>query len=88
MMFESRKVRFVIATLSAFFLSGGMLRLFNDPEGPNLLIVAVFAVPLLIASMAVHAFNLIPSRPGYQKLLLAIALQIVAAAIIYVALSV
>lgn len=86
-MFESRKVRLLITAFTALALSRAVFFLFNDPEGPNLLVVAVLALILMAAATAVHMFNLLSTSSGAKRLMLAIGIQIVVAAGIYIALS-
>jgi hypothetical protein len=52
-----------------------MFALFNDPEGPNLLIVVVMAAILYALSWAVYSF--VPLTSSLKKLLLAIFFQII-----------
>ena len=58
-----------------------MFLAFNDPEGPNLLIVMVMAAILYFASLMACSF--IPSITGWKKLLLAIATQIIIVTVLY-----
>jgi hypothetical protein len=71
------KVSFAILAMTALALSRGMLALFKDPEGPNLLIVAVFAAIALALSIAV---NYVHARTvkvrGAGGLITAIAVQL------------
>jgi hypothetical protein len=62
-----------------------MLRLFNDPEGPNLVVVIGMALILYFLSLAVQSF--IHSVAGLKKLLLAISAQVVIAAGFYLLLA-
>ena len=55
---------------------------FNDPEGPNLLIVAAFAMAIYFLSFAAYVF--IPSKiKGLKRFSLAICIQILSVIGIY-----
>ncbi len=58
-----------------------MFLLFNDPEGPNLLIVMVMAVILYFLSLVVYLLNHLNTGP--KRLLSAILTQIVIATALY-----
>jgi hypothetical protein len=58
-----------------------MFLFFNDPEGPNLLVVMGMAVMVYLLSLAVYFFD--PSTTGLKKFLLAISVQIVLVAGLY-----
>jgi hypothetical protein len=58
---------------------------FNDPEGPNLLVVIVMAAVLYFLSLTVYLFK--PSAAGLKRLLLAISIQILLATGLYFFLS-
>lgn len=60
-----------------------MFFFFDDPEGPNLLIVTVAAAIIFFISLSAKSFNLSESK----RLPLAIFIQIVTATIFYVCLQ-
>ena len=70
---------------------------FDDPEGPNLLVVTVMAAVLYFSSLAVYVFNpstksvfqylSFSSLTGPQRLLLAIGIQIITTTVLYFCLS-
>ena len=66
--------------ITALASSKTLFFLFNDPEGPNLLIVTVLAVMLYIASFIVWRF--IPATTP-KKLLLAICTQVAIVTALY-----
>ncbi len=71
-----RKVPLVILGVTALLCSRAMFAFFNDPEGPNLLIVVVMAG--IIYSVSAAAYFYTPKTIiGLKKLLLAIFIQIV-----------
>jgi hypothetical protein len=75
MNFKSKKTPLIILGLTSLVCSRAMFALFNDPEGPNLLIVVVMAAILYVLSWAAYSF--IPLTSGLKKLLLAIFVQII-----------
>lgn len=84
MTFNSKYISFVILIVSALTLSRGILFLFNDPEGPNLLIVGVFAGIIFGVSIMMNYFHsgtLVVK--GTTRMVISIATQIVVAATLY-----
>jgi hypothetical protein len=75
MNFRSKKTPLIILGLTSLVCSRGMFWLFNDPEGPNLLIVVVMAAILYALSWAAYSF--VPLTSSLKKLLFAIFLQII-----------
>ena len=83
MHFKSKKTSLLILGLTAIVCSRVMLLSFNDPEGPNLLVVMGMAVIIYFLSLTVYLFD--PStkhlsRSSFtdiKRLLLAIFTQIV-----------
>lgn len=57
---------------SALVCSRAMFAFFNDPEGPNLLIVTVMAAVVYAVSLAAY----VPNFSNTKKFLLAILIQI------------
>jgi hypothetical protein len=80
-MFNSKKVQLVVLGVTALVLSRLMFWLFNDPEGPNLLVVTVFAAIVYLLSFAVYKLN--RSVALGKKLLLTIFTQAVIVACFY-----
>ncbi|MBL8158797.1 hypothetical protein JNK62_04655 [bacterium] len=88
MSLESRKVQSLILFLTALVCSRTMFVSFNDPEGPNLLVIAVGAVVICAASWIANRFVPAISRSkGIAKILLMIAVQAVVTTILYFALK-
>ena len=74
MPFESKKAPLLVLVIAAFACSRTLFFFFNDPEGPNLLIVSVLALLLFGASFIVWRF--IPATTASKKLLFAISTQL------------
>ncbi len=73
MNFKSKKFSLIILALTAIVCSRIMFVFFDDPEGPNLLVVVGTALVVCSLSLVVYLLNL----SGPKKLLLAIFLQII-----------
>ncbi len=72
---KSKKTQLIILGATALVCSRIMFALFNDPEGPNLLIVVVVAAIVYGLSLGVSSF--FPPVTGHKKLLLTVATQII-----------
>ena len=75
MSFSSKKISLLILGITAIVCSRALFLFFNDPEGPNLLIVMGMAAIVYVVSLAVYVLG--PSNAGLKKLLLAICIQII-----------
>jgi FtsH-binding integral membrane protein len=82
---HSKKTSLLILVITALVCSRAMFALFNDPEGPNLLIVVVMAALLYALSLVAYLFKF-PGN-GLKKLLLAIIVQVIIATVLYFLLS-
>ncbi len=72
--------------ITSIVLSRIMFALFDDTEGPNLLIVMVMAaIVYALSSLAAHVF--IPSITGKKKILSIICIQVVIVTVAYFLLS-
>jgi hypothetical protein len=80
MQFTARKTSLLLLGITALVSSRTLFFLFQDPEGPNLLIVTVLAAMLYIASFIVWRF--IPATTT-KKLLLAVCTQVVIVTALY-----
>jgi len=69
-----KKISLLLLVITAFACSSTLFFLFNDPEGPNLLIVTVLALLLFGASFI--AWRFIPATTASRKLLLGIGTQL------------
>ena len=74
------KTSLLLLLLTAFPISRTLFFLFNDPEGPNLLIVTVLA--LLLYGASVIAWRFIPATAS-KKLLLGIGTQLLIVTVLY-----
>lgn len=83
MTLNSKKFSLLILAVTALILSRLLFVLFNDPEGPNLLIVVVMAVILYLASLIPHAFRCTTEQGGQKKLVLGLLIQIVIVVVLY-----
>lgn len=81
MYFKSKKISLLILGITSIICSRTMLVSFNDPEGPNLLIIAVMALFVWLPSLAVYWLNL--SITGFKRLLLAISTQVIIVTVLY-----
>ena len=78
----SKKTSLIILAITALVCSRVMFSLFNDAEGPNLLIVVGAAVILYILSLL--AYLLKSSLSSSKRLFLGILIQIILALGLYV----
>jgi hypothetical protein len=85
MYFKSKRISLIILGITSIICSRAMFVLFNDPEGPNLLIVLVTAAIVYFLSLAVYLFNF--SISGSKKLSLAILIQVIIVAGLYLCLN-
>lgn len=76
------KTPLLILVITSIVCSRTMLLSLNDPEGPNLLIVIVFALFLHFLSLAVYLPNLSIAN-SKKKLLLAVFIQVAIAVVLY-----
>lgn len=81
MYFKSKKISLLILGITAVACSMVMFRFFNDPEGPNLLVVMVMAAILYFLSLTAYLYK--PKITGWKRLMLAISIQIIIAAVFY-----
>ncbi len=91
MNFRSKQVALVILGLTALTCSRAMFFFFNDPEGPNLLVVVVGAAIIYFLSWATYKiilkfFSLAPCT-WPKNVLLVILVQVIITAILYFCLS-
>lgn len=85
MYFKSKKISLLILAVTSLICSRAMFALFDDPEGPNLLIVVVMALVLYFVSLSAYSFK--SSTTGLKRLLLAIFIQAIIATGLYFCLS-
>ena len=80
---KSKRLTLLILGITAMVCSRAMFVFFDDPEGPNLLIVTILAGVLYFLSLAAYSLNL----SGFKKFVLAIFIQIIIAISLYFLLS-
>jgi hypothetical protein len=85
MFLKSKRGSLLIMGITALICSRALFALFNDPEGPNLLVVVVMAAILYLASLAVFVFGVPIS--GLKRLLIAVFIQVLLAAALYFVLT-
>lgn len=85
MYFQSKKITLLILGVIALICSRVMFVFFNDPEGPNLLVVTGMALALFFPSLLVYKFN--SSMGASKRLLIAILIQALLATGLYFFLS-
>jgi hypothetical protein len=78
---NSKKISLLILGITSLVFSRVMFLFFNDPEGPNVLVVIGMAVIIYFLSLAIYLFKF--SNNNSKKLLLAICIQIVITAGFY-----
>lgn len=71
----------IILILTALFLSRAMLVLFDDPEGPNLLIVSVLGAFVFAFSRLAYLKNF--KMPVNKRALFSFSLQVVIVIMLY-----
>lgn len=80
MFFTPKKIALLVLAVTSVVCSKALFFFFDDPEGPNLLIVTVMAATLYLISLAVYACNFSQRK----KLLLGVGVQIVLTTVLYV----
>lgn len=83
MNFKSKRAALAILGVTSVLCSRAMFFFFNDPEGPNLLIVLVTAAIIYFLSLVVYLFN----SPSFKRLLYTILFQVVFVSSLYFCLS-
>jgi hypothetical protein len=72
--FKNRSL--LILAITAVACSRTMFAFFNDPEGPNLLVVIGMAAAIYLVSSAAYLSNFYPSLTGFKRSLATIFIQI------------
>jgi hypothetical protein len=76
----------LILVITAFACSRIMFAFFNDPEGPNLLVVTGMAAIIYLVSSAAYLSNITPSLTGFKRSSAAIVIQMLIATGFYLGL--
>ncbi len=87
----SKRFALAILVLTSLVCSRTMFLLFDDPEGPNLLVVTVgatiiYSISLVTYKIILRLFSLAP-HVGSGRVLLLILIQVVVSAILYICLT-
>jgi len=85
MHFKSKRTSLLILGITAVVCSRAMFLFFNDPEGPNLLVVGVAALIVYFLSLPVYLRS--SSIGGFRRLSLTIVAQVVIVTIFYFCLN-
>ena len=80
--FKSKKISIIILAATAIICSRMLFFFFNDPEGPNLLVVAGLALPVYFLSYAAYVFGP-PKMKGIKRLSAVICIQILSVVSLY-----
>ena len=86
MRLNSKKSSLLILAMTAALCSRAMFAFFDDPEGPNLVVVTGMAVVIFLLSLAVYLSNLFPSLTGFKRSSVTVLMQIFVAAGFYLGL--
>ena len=73
--FKSKNTSLILLAVTAIICSRSLFFFFNDPEGPNLLIVAGFALAVYLLSLIVYIFGPFKIN-GFKRLSVVICIQI------------
>ncbi len=87
MYYKSKKVSLIILAITALVGSRLLFALFNDPEGPNLLVVTVGAAIIYFLSLGVYVSKSFSSLNGGKRLSLMIFVQILIVTVFYLLLG-
>lgn len=80
--YRSKKISLAVLAATAIICSRMLFLFFNDPEGPNLLIIAGLALVVFFLSSAVYIFS--PFKiDGIKRLLAVICIQILSVISLY-----
>lgn len=80
--FKSKKISLLLLAATALSISRMLFFLFNDPEGPNLLIVTVLALVLYAISAVPYLFA--PAKiGGIARLLAVVGIQLLVVLVLY-----
>lgn len=87
MHFDSKKTSLIILAVTSLLSSRAMFAFFDDPEGPNLLIVTVIAAIVYGLSFALYRFLPLTREYNLKRLLLTILIQIIIVTVFYFGLN-
>ncbi|GAB2984720.1 hypothetical protein GCM10027049_23470 [Mucilaginibacter puniceus] len=82
MYFKTKKISLIILGATALAFSRILFFLFDDPEGPNLLIVSIFALAIYLFSVGIYLFA--PSQiKSVKRISAVIVIQILTITMLY-----
>lgn len=87
MYLNSKKISLVLLGITSILCSRTMFAFFNDPEGPNLLIVVVMAAILFAVSLPVYTYYPSVKPESQRRLLLPIFTQMIVVVCLYFCLA-
>ena len=65
----------LVLAVTALACSRAMFAFFDDPEGPNLLVVVVMAAVIYVISLAAYLSKFLPSLAGLKRSAAAVFIQ-------------
>ena len=83
---RSKTVSLLILAITAGICSRAMFALFNDPEGPNLLVVTAMAAVIYLLSAPLYLSRIFPLLTGFKRSSATVLLQLCIAAGFYLGL--
>lgn len=83
MNFNSKKSFLIISGITSVTLSRLMFVFFDDPEGPNLLVVFVMALVIYAISFVAHKFFFSKKAYSFSHILLSVLVQVISVIILY-----
>lgn len=75
----------LILAITAAICSRTVLALFDDPEGPNLLVVGVLAAVIFVISIAPYLSRALPTLTGSARIAAAVVFQVIVSAGLFLA---
>ncbi len=76
MNFNSKKISLFTLGITSLVCSRAMFSFFNDPEGPNLLIVVGLAVIVYLISLGIYVYSPLAKQNPLKRVLLLILIQV------------
>ena len=83
MYYISKKVSLIVLALTALTFARSMFWFFDDPEGPNLLVVGVATTFVYFLSLVIYVYGLPTKLTGLARLLSVVIVQILIVAVSY-----
>lgn len=87
MYFKSKTVSLLTLGITAVVASRALFLFFNDPEGPNLLVVLAMAAVVYLLSLAAYVYYPSTKLTGLPRLLLGVLVQVVIVTVFYLFLN-